>query len=107
MDINESDQGKKGHAQIPQLGLDNKGFKMMQMLGWEGGALGISGNGIEQPISVEMKIDRSGLGLSSENKLNHEYFNQYLTKYKQDENATYDLVFSKDFSKEERKSLHE
>lgn len=93
------------------LDADNKGFKMMKMLGWTGGALGISGNGIEQPISVEMKIDRSGLGLSTDlpnsKKLNYDFFVDYLTKYKTDESITYDLVFSKDFSKEERKTLHE
>lgn len=55
-----------------------------------------------------MKVDRSGLGLSSESsKLNYDHFYQYLTKYKTDEAATYDLVFSKEFDKDERKSLHE
>lgn len=29
---------------------DNKGFKMMKMLGWTGGALGISGDGIKEPV---------------------------------------------------------
>lgn len=91
-----------------QLDADNKGFKMMKMLGWSGGALGISGNGIEQPISIEMKVDRSGLGLSSDStKLNYEFFVDYLTKYKTNETATYDLAFSRDFTKDERKTLHE
>lgn len=103
---NKNDQS--GGAQSMQLKADNKGFKMMKMLGWAGGALGVSGNGIEEPVSIEMKIDRSGLGLSSDSgKLNHDFFVQYLTKYKADETATYDLVFSKDFSKDERKTLHE
>lgn len=58
--------------------------------------------------SIEMKVDRSGLGLSSESsKLNYDHFYQYLTNYKSDETATYDLVFSKEFDKDERKSLHE
>lgn len=97
----ENTQGK-------QLDADNKGFKMMKMLGWSGGALGISGNGIEQPISIEMKVDRSGLGLSYDStKLNYDFFVDYLTKYKTDETATYDLAFSKDFTKDERKTLHE
>lgn len=91
-----------------QLDADNKGFKMMKMLGWSGGALGISGNGIEQPISIEMKVDRSGLGLSADStKLNYEFFVDYLTKYKTNEKATYDLAFSKEFTKDERKTLHE
>lgn len=55
-----------------------------------------------------MKVDRKGLGLSSDSsKLNHDFFVQYLTKYKVNETATYELVFSKDFSKDERKTLHE
>lgn len=29
---------------------DNKGFKMMKMLGWTGGALGTSGDGIKEPV---------------------------------------------------------
>lgn len=59
-------------------------------------------------FSIEMKVDRSGLGLTSESsKLNYDHFYQYLTKYKSDETATYDLVFSKEFDKDERKSLHE
>lgn len=55
-----------------------------------------------------MKVDRSGLGLSSESsKLNYDHFYKYLTDYKSEETATYDLVFSKEFDKDERKSLHE
>lgn len=83
---------------------------MLKMLGWSGGALGTSGDGIKEPISIQMKVDRRGLGLSSDpnaNKLNYKFFNNYLTKFQTDESATYDLVFPKDFSKEERKSLHE
>lgn len=33
-----------------QLCSDNKGFKMMKMLGWTGGALGTSGDGIKEPV---------------------------------------------------------
>lgn len=96
------------NTQKNQLDEDNKGFKMMKMLGWSGGALGVSGNGIEEPISIEMKVDRCGLGLTSDStKLNYSFFQDYLTKYKNDQNATYDLAFSKEFSKEERKTLHE
>lgn len=91
-----------------QLNSDNKGFKMMKMLGWSGGALGLSGNGIEQPISIEMKVDRKGLGLTSDStNLNYDFFVNYLTNYKNNESATYDLAFSKDFTKDERKTLHE
>lgn len=112
--IDVEENGREPNEQTNQnqmLDAGNKGFKMMKMLGWTGGALGVSGNGIEEPISIEMQIDRSGLGLATDSpnskKLNYDFFVDYLTKYKRDENATYDLVFSKDFTKEERKTLHE
>lgn len=87
---------------------------MMKLLGWSGGALGTTGSGIEEPISVQVKVDRKGLGLSpsdssdaSDNNLNRDYFMKYLNAYKHDESAIHELVFSKDFTKEERKILHE
>lgn len=83
----------------------------MKLLGWSGGALGTSGNGIEEPISVQVKVDRKGLGLApsdeSDSNLNRKYFQKYLNSYKFDESAIHELVFSKDFTKEERKILHE
>lgn len=90
----------------------NKGFQMMKMLGWSGGSLGIKGDGIEQPISVEVKVNRFGLGLSASDqphskKATYDFFFGYLNKYLQNEAATHDLVFAKEFSKEERKTLHE
>lgn len=108
VDVEQNDQGQTvKNAQSIQLNEDNKGFKMMKMLGWTGGSLGIAGNGIEQPISIEMKVDRSGLGLTDSTKLNYSFFVDYLTKYKTNESATYDLAFSKEFTKDERKTLHE
>lgn len=81
---------------------------MMKMLGWTGGSLGTSGDGIKEPVSVEVKVDRCGLGLTEKSsKLDYEFFEKYLTKYKTDETATYNLVFSKEFDKDERKTLHE
>lgn len=38
----EKDDGK--------LSETNKGFKMLKMLGWKGGALGTDGTGIQEPI---------------------------------------------------------
>lgn len=95
-----------------KINSDNKGFKMMKMLGWTGGALGSTGTGIEEPISVQVKVDRKGLGLpsagdtSADSKLNHSYFMKYLSGFKNDESSIHELVFSKDFTKEERKTLH-
>lgn len=107
VDVDEQNDGTTEPAKTTQLSEDNIGFKMMKMLGWTGGALGVKGNGIEQPISIEMKVDRCGLGLTDSTKLNYDFFVDYLTKYKTDESATYDLAFSKEFTKDERKTLHE
>lgn len=111
--LNVDQKANENDVEAPKtvrLNEDNKGFKMMKMLGWSGGSLGVSGNGIEEPISIQMKIDRTGLGLSSSSsnsKRNQEFFTQYLTEYQKDDTATYDLVFSTEFTKDERKSLHE
>lgn len=41
-----------------QICSDNKGFKMMKMLGWTGGALGTSGDGIKEPVRFVKAIWR-------------------------------------------------
>lgn len=89
-----------------QLNENNKGFKMMKLLGWSGGAL--SAGGIETPIGVQLKVDRMGLGLTSDtnHNLNRRYFSEYLQKYNMDADNIHELVFSKDFTKEERATLH-
>ncbi|XP_054263816.1 G patch domain-containing protein 11-like [Macrosteles quadrilineatus] len=45
---------------------ENKGFKMLQKLGFKpGSGLGKSGEGRVEPVSVEVKADRQGLGRKS------------------------------------------
>lgn len=87
---------------------ENKGFKMMKMLGWSGGALGVGG--IEEPVSIQLKVDRKGLGLGPNtepnNKLNHRFFADYLQKYRMDTHNIHELVFSTEYTKEERAALH-
>ncbi|KAG4075990.1 hypothetical protein HA402_003816 [Bradysia odoriphaga] len=89
-----------------QLNESNKGFKMMKLLGWSGGAL--SAGGIETPIGVQLKVDRLGLGLTNDtnHNLNRRYFSEYLQKYNMDADNIHELIFSKDFTKEERATLH-
>lgn len=89
-----------------QLNENNKGFKMMKLLGWSGGAL--SAGGIETPIGVQLKVDRMGLGLTNDtnHNLNRRYFSEYLQQYNMDADNIHELVFSKDFTKEERATLH-
>ncbi|KAJ6637940.1 NF-kappa-B-repressing factor [Pseudolycoriella hygida] len=89
-----------------QLNENNKGFKMMKLLGWSGGAL--SAGGIETPIGVQIKVDRMGLGLTNDtnHNLNKRFFSEYLQKYNADPDNIHELIFSKDFTKEERATLH-
>lgn len=86
---------------------DNLGFKMLKMLGWAGGSLGSKGNeGIVDPVNLEIKIGRKGLGAESVEKLDQKYIRNLLKNFK-DNQVEYDLVFSKDFAKEERAQIHQ
>lgn len=97
-------------AENCKLSENNKGFKMMKMLGWTGGAL--SEGGISEPINVQLKVNRHGLGLSpadhptTDDKQFKRQFQTYLRQYVQDRDNVYELVFSKDFNKVERAMLH-
>lgn len=69
-----------------RLTADNKGFQIMKQLGWNGGALGT--NGIEEPIQVQLREKRHGLGMapqpaSSAHALVHhfEFFENFLAGY--------------------------
>lgn len=91
-------------AQDPdKLKEDNLGFKMLKMLGWTGGSLGSKGDGIVDPVSCEIKIGRGGLGAGSE--LDSKKIRELLRNFKNSQ-VEYDLVFSKEFTKEERAAVH-
>lgn len=83
----------------------NLGFKMLKMLGWSGGSLGSKGDGIIDPVKCEIKIGRSGLGSNDEDKFDAKQISNLLRKFR-DNHVEYDLVFSSEFSKEERKKIH-
>lgn len=85
--------------------IQNLGFKMLQSLGWKGGSLGSKNEGIIDPIALSIKIGRLGLGNEAGTKFNLNYFKALLNNYKVI-NVEYDLVFSSDFTKEERAQLH-
>lgn len=53
-------------------------------------------------------MDRKGLGLTNDknHNLNRRYFSEYLQKYNMDPDNIHELIFSKDFTKEERATLH-
>lgn len=87
----------------------NKGFKMMKMMGWTGGALGNNNDGREEPVTVVLKVGRKGLGLDdavTDVNINHKFFRDYLKNYANDHSNTHELVFAADYSKEERALLH-
>ncbi|KAF2717406.1 hypothetical protein K431DRAFT_288548 [Polychaeton citri CBS 116435] len=47
---------------------NNKGAKMMARMGFKGGALGKSKDARTEPVGIEMKDDRGGIGMDSEKK---------------------------------------
>ncbi|KAG4075966.1 hypothetical protein HA402_003792 [Bradysia odoriphaga] len=98
----------EGHAHIDQ---SNIGFKMLLGLGWSGGPLGANQDGISEPISVELRARRSGLGAdrqsyrSAYGNITSDTFFQFLKGYADDDRQYEDLEFSDEFSNKEKKKL--
>lgn len=87
---------------------NNKGFKMMERMGWTGGALGSESKGREDPVDVVLKTGRTGLGMESavDVKIDAGHFRKYLTDYATDYGNVHELVFSADYTKFQRAELH-
>lgn len=103
----------------------NLGFKLLQKLGWSGGSLGSKNQGIVDPINCQIKIGRQGLGggpaakkqgeeANKKGKINTRtetygidinFYRQMMRNFKDCE-IEYDLVFSSEFTKEERALFH-
>lgn len=98
---NQTDAAEKNSDKLKE---DNLGFKMLKMLGWSGGSLGSKGDGIVDPVSCEIKIGRGGLGAGSEH-IDPKKIRELMRNFKNSQ-VEYDLVFSKDFTKEERAQVH-
>lgn len=81
----------------------------MKLMGWTGGGLGSKQQGIEEPIKVALQVRREGLGQSSQGTNLHLFKNMARDYVKSwlSGNCDQDLVFSSEFSNEERKALHE
>ncbi|KAL1381006.1 hypothetical protein pipiens_013787 [Culex pipiens pipiens] len=77
----------------------NIGFRMLQKQGWSGGSLGSSEEGILEPIGVQKKNNKVGLGAESSEpqKIPLEAFMLAIKQYAAG-NALYDLVFSPQFT---------
>lgn len=100
-----------GNKESNQIQEDNLGYKLLQKLGWKGGSLGANGNGIIDPIESQIKIGRRGFG-SNECKANvknddfdRNFIQNVLENYQRNQ-IDYDLIFSAEFSKEERSDIH-
>ncbi|CAG9134235.1 unnamed protein product [Plutella xylostella] len=102
---------KKKQQRDDQFGTpieSSKASKMMKLMGWAGGGLGADAQGIEEPIKPHLQmVNRAGLGsqasdISSLRRSAHDLMRRYIRSSCLD----VDLVFSADFSKEERAALH-
>lgn len=84
-------------------------LKMMQMMGWKGGGLGAESQGIEEPIKPKMQmVNRAGLGSDVGGAKQFRRAAQGLMRRFLDSGSfDLDLVFSSDFTKEERAALHQ
>lgn len=87
------------------LPADNIGTRIMRLMGWSGNqGLGKDNQGIEKPIETRRIINRAGFGLSRGFDLRKKFTETFREFAKGD--SEYDLVFSAEFTAEERASLH-
>jgi hypothetical protein len=103
--IKKNVQNKPNIPATDQIKQDNLGFKLLEKLGWKGGSLGAHGTGIIDPINLEIKIGKKGLG-SDMDHFDQNYFRNLLKNFKKND-LEYDLIFSPEFSKEERAQIHQ
>ncbi|EFN80210.1 NF-kappa-B-repressing factor [Harpegnathos saltator] len=96
----------KSQDNIPD---DNIGKKLIKLMGWSGGGLGKSQQGIMEPVTLKQQLSREGLGLKSNSFNMHELkakcksaFKEFLMGDMQN-----DLVFSTDFTSDERATIHQ
>uniref|UniRef100_T1J3D8 NF-kappa-B-repressing factor n=1 Tax=Strigamia maritima TaxID=126957 RepID=T1J3D8_STRMM len=87
---------------------DNIGNKLLRSMGWTGGGLGKHGTGIKEPIKCGTVMGRRGFG--APNKIMttcqfHKEAQKVIRNYV-DSDANNDLVFSSEFSNEERAVMH-
>lgn len=91
------------------MGEDNVGRKLMKLMGWGGGGLGVKEQGIEEPVEAALQVQRRGLG-HTENDSNFQQFRKNATEYLKkwlNNDSKNDLVFATEFSSDERKVIHE
>ncbi|KAK3931729.1 NF-kappa-B-repressing factor [Frankliniella fusca] len=105
-DANTSQGQSEDTKEVPDhLAEDSKVNRMMKLMGWGGGGLGKKEQGREKPVQVVQHVKRAGLGRQQGSDEFRKNITDTLTNFKRS-NATYDLVFASDFSKEERSWIH-
>lgn len=67
-DIAVKEKADRETALATQLDASNKGAQMLAKMGFKGGALGKSEDARTQPIELQLKDDRGGIGMDSEKK---------------------------------------
>lgn len=103
-DSNTESQSKAS-VDVP-LAENNIGSKMLKMMGWTGGGLGREEQGIEEPIKpYDQNIRRRGLGITNFSDFRKKV-SRIIEDYAHSDDKN-DLVFSPDFTKDERKTIHE
>lgn len=91
-----------------QIREDNIGNQLLRKMGWTGGGLGKSGEGIREPISVKEQHKREGLGLDVErvNRIAKRDIEQIIRNYARSDSHS-DLTFSTELTNDERKQIHQ
>jgi len=89
---------------------DNVGHKLLRLMGWSGGGLGKPGQeGISEPIRAQRVCRKAGMGLNSNQKgITREFTSKITDAIREFAKVVshQDLVFTPEFSKEERAHIH-
>ncbi|KAE8751203.1 hypothetical protein FOCC_FOCC002031 [Frankliniella occidentalis] len=128
-DVSDAKQDQDPKDVPDHLSEDSKVNRMMKLMGWGGGGLGKKEQGREEPVQyvstlcllkvifgvpkfdkpivfrVVQHVKRAGLGKQLGSNEFRKNITDTLQKFKRS-NATHDLVFASDFSKEERSLIH-
>lgn len=96
---------QRAHIDTP-IAESNIGNKLMKLMGWTGGGLGRDEQGIAEPVKIqEREVRRGGLGIT-----NFHDFRRKVTRIIEDyahSDNKQDLVFTPDFTKDERRTIHD
>ena len=94
--------GKEKDSQIPD---SNVGNQLLKKMGWTGGGVGKDDNrGIVEPVSLMAVVNRAGLGSTQLSDFEPSVKRIIADFIRSDDHD--DLVFSPEFTKEERAMIH-